>query len=141
MIQRIQSLWLLLAAACAFITYTLVLYIGTLPDSTTREFRLGDNFLLVMGIIGIAVLSLITIFFFKNRKLQLRLTILTIILTIGYLFLQYLKIEQFKTENAITTGSYQVAALLPLVTIIFLIFAARGISKDEKLIKSLDRLR
>jgi len=141
MIQRIQSLWLLLSAVCAFITYTLVLYIGTLADASKREFKLADNFLLMMCIIGIGVLSLITIFFFKNRKLQFRLVIITIILTIGYLFIQYLKIEQFKTDNAITSGSYQVAALLPIASVIFLIMAARAIYKDEKLVKSLNRFR
>jgi hypothetical protein len=102
---------------------------------------LGDHFLLVAYIIALGMLSLICIFLFKNRKLQFRLTILALILTIGYLFLQYITIEKFKTENAIQTGSYQVSALLPIVMSIFLILAARGIYKDEKLVKSLDRLR
>jgi uncharacterized membrane protein YsdA (DUF1294 family) len=141
MIQRIQSLWLLLAAICAFITYTLVLYIGNVADGTQRQFRLGDQFLLVLFIIALGVLSLITIFLFKNRKLQFRLTILNIVLSIVYIFVQYLFIEQFKKDNAITTGSYQVSALLPIVMTIFLIMAARGIYKDDKLVKSLDRLR
>ncbi|HYF33057.1 MAG TPA: DUF4293 domain-containing protein [Chitinophagaceae bacterium] len=141
MIQRIQSIWLLLAAAFAFLTYTMVLYIGTLADGTKKTFALGDHFLLVACIIALGALSLICIFLFKNRKAQLRLTILTMVLTIGYIFLQYLMIERFKTENAIQSGSYQVAALLPVVMIILLIFAARGIHKDQKLVKSLDRLR
>jgi hypothetical protein len=141
MIQRIQSIWLLLAAICAFVTYPLVLYVGTLVDGSERKFLLGDHFLLMMFIIALGVLSLICIFLFKNRKLQFRLTIFTIVLTIGYLFLQYIMIEQFKKDSAIQTGSYKVAALLPLLMIIFLILAARAIYKDEKLVKSLDRLR
>ena len=141
MIQRVQSIWLLLAAVCAFVTYPLVLYVGKLVDGSERQFLLGDHFLLMMFIIALGVLSLICIFLFKNRKLQFRLTILTIVLTAGYLFLQYLMIEQFKKDSAIQTGSYKVAALLPLLTIIFLILAARGIYKDDKLVKSLDRLR
>ena len=141
MIQRIQSIWLLLAAICAFVTYPLVLYVGKLADGSERQFLLGDHFLLMLFIIALGVLSLICIFLFKNRKLQFRLTVFTIVLTIGYLFLQYVMIEQFKKEGAIQTGSYKVAALLPLLTIIFLILAARGIYKDDKLVKSLDRLR
>lgn len=141
MIQRLQSVWLLLAAICAFVTYTLVLYSGTVADGSPRLFALGDHFLLVAIIIALGLLSLVTIFLFKNRKLQFRLTILAIVLTIGYLLLQYVNIEQFKKDNAIITGSYQVAALLPILMIIFLIMAARGIYKDEKLVKSLDRLR
>jgi hypothetical protein len=141
MIQRIQSVWLLLAAICAFFTYTLVLYSGNVADGSQRLFALGDYFLLVAYIIALGVLSLISIFLFKNRKLQFRLTVLNIVLTVGYLFLQYVRIEQFKKENAIVTGSYHVAALLPILMAIFLIMAARGIYKDEKLVKSLDRLR
>lgn len=141
MIQRVQSLWLLLAAICAFITYTLVLYSGTLVDGSKKLFALGDHFLLVAIIIALGVLSLVTIFLFKNRKLQSKLTILGIVLALGYLALQYFSIETFKKDNAIVTGSYQIAALLPILIVIFLILAARGISKDEKLVKSLDRLR
>ena len=141
MIQRVQSIWLLLAAICAFVTYPLVLYVGKLVDGSERQFLLGDHFLLMMFIIALGVLSLICIFLFKNRKLQFRLVILTIVLTVGYLFVQYLAIEQFKKDSAIQTGSYKVAALLPLLMIIFLILAARGIYKDDKLVKSLDRLR
>ena len=141
MIQRIQSVWLLLAAICAFVTYTLVLYVGTLPDATKKQFVLGDHFLLVAFIVALGVLALICIFLFKNRKLQFRLTILTLVLTIGFIIVQYLLIEQFKKEYTFQTGSYQVAALMPIVMIIFLILAARGIYKDEKLVKSLDRLR
>lgn len=141
MIQRVQSIWLLLAALCAFITYKMVLYIGTVADGTERRFVLADNFLLVGCIIALGVLSLITIFLFRNRKAQLRMTMLTMVLTIGFIFLEYFTIEAFKRNNFIATGSYQVAALLPIVMVILLIFAARGIYKDQKLVKSLDRLR
>ena len=141
MIQRIQSIWLLLAAICAFVTYPLVLYVGKLADGSERQFLLGDHFLLMMSIIALGVLSLVCIFLFRNRKLQFRLTILGLVLTVGYVFLQYLMIEQFKKDLTIQTGSYKVAALLPLLMIIFLILAARGIYKDERLVKSLDRLR
>jgi MFS-type transporter involved in bile tolerance (Atg22 family) len=141
MIQRIQSIWLLLSAICAFVAYSLVLYIGKLVDGTERKFVLGDHFLLLIVIFAIGVLSLICIFLFKNRKFQYRMTILAMLLTIGYIFLQYFMIEQFKKDNAVQTGSYQVAALLPIAMVIFLVLAARGIRKDQKLIKSLDRLR
>src|ERR1700750_3250277 len=124
MIQRIQSIWLLLAAICAFVTYPLVLYVGKLADGSERQFLLGDHFLLMMSIIALGVLSLVCIFLFRNRKLQFRLTILGLVLTVGYVFLQYLMIEQFKKDLTIQTGSYKVAALLPLLMIIFLILAA-----------------
>ena len=141
MIQRIQSLWLLIVALTAFATYTLTLYIGKLADGSERTFMLADNFLLVIIIILLGALAIVCIFLFKNRKLQFRLSVLGVLFSIAFLFIEYLKVEQFKKTNNILSGSYQVGALLPVIMIIFFIFAARGIYKDEKLVKSLDRLR
>lgn len=141
MIQRIQSIWLLIVALTAFATYTLKLYSGQLPDGTVRDFLLADNFLLVILIIALGVLAILCIFLFKNRKLQFRLSVLGVIFSIVFLFIEYLKVEEFKETNKILSGSYQIGALLPIIMIIFFILAARGIYKDEKLVKSLDRLR
>ena len=141
MIQRIQSIWLLIVALAAFATYTLTLYTGRVADGTERKFLLADNFLLVMMIIALGVLAIIYIFLFKNRKLQFRLSVLGVICSAGFLFVEYLKVEEFKKANNILSGSYQMGALLPIVMIIFFILAARGIYRDEKLVKSLDRLR
>jgi FtsH-binding integral membrane protein len=141
MIQRIQSIWLLIVALAAFATYTLTLYVGNLADGTSRAFLLADNFLLVITIIALGTLAIVCIFLFKNRKLQFKLSILGVIFSIGFLFLEYLKVEEFKKTHNIHTGSYQVGALLPFVMIAFFILAAKGIYKDEKLVKSLDRLR
>ena len=141
MIQRIQSIWLLIVALAAFATYTLTLYIGKPADGSSRPFMLADNFLLVIMIILLGVLAIVCIFLFKRRKLQFRLSVLGVIFSAGFLFLEYLKVEQFKKTNNILTGSYQIGALLPFVMIIFFILAARGVYRDEKLVKSMDRLR
>lgn len=141
MIQRIQSIWLFLAAIAAFVTYTLTLYSGNLADGSTRPFLLADNFLLTLFIIMLGVLALVCIFLFKNRKQQFRLTVIGVILSVVFLLVEYLKVEQFKKSNNILSGSYQVGALLPVLLIIFFFLAARGIYRDEKLVKSLDRLR
>jgi hypothetical protein len=39
------------------------------------------------------------------------------------------------------SGSYMPASVMPAVVIVFLILAITGIRKDEKLVKSMDRLR
>ena len=141
MIQRIQSIWLLIVALAAFATYTLTLYIGNLPDGGTRPYALAESLLLVLIIIALGMLAIICIFLYKNRKLQFRLSIWGIIFSVAFLFLEYLKVEEFKKDNNILTGSYQIGALLPVVMITFFVLAARGIYKDDKLVKSVDRLR
>ena len=142
MIQRIQSLWLLLVAICAFVSYTLTLYIGKLADGSDKIFLVAGNIMLVIFIIAIGLLALISIFLFKNRKIQFRLSIFGIILSFLFLIVEYFKVEEFIKANNIVSGSYQILALLlPMMMIVFFILAARGIYKDEKLVKSLDRLR
>ena len=75
------------------------------------------------------------IFLYKNRKLQFRLTILALLLSLLNIFLYY------RETLAYTEGNYTITAILTLLIPIFLFFASRGIYKDEKLIKSADRLR
>jgi hypothetical protein len=84
---------------------------------------------------------LICLFLFKNRKLQFKLSVFGLIFSIGFLFLEYFMTEEFKKENGILTGSYELGALLPVLMIVFFFLAARGIYRDEKLVKSMDRLR
>jgi len=101
---------------------------------------LADNFLLVIAIILIGILAITCLFLYKNRKLQFKLSVLGIFASFGFLFLEYFKVEAFKTVNQFISGSYQIGALLPLLMVIFFFLAAKGIYKDEKLIKSVDRL-
>jgi len=142
MIQRIQTLWLIIVTITAFATSRLILYVGTLPNGTLLPFPLASNLLLAIVIIALGILALICLFLYKNRKLQFKLSVVGVILSIGFLFLEYYIIENyFKPDHSILTGSYQLGALLPVLMIVFFFLAARGIYKDEKLVKSMDRLR
>jgi hypothetical protein len=142
MIQRIQTVWLFLAAlvmACIFY-FPVYQFKGT---PAQLPMTIGNDF---VGIIlaGISIiLSLVTIFRFKNRKNQSGLTWLNILVTIGLQAWLFFKITNFRSDPANSTlqGYYWIGTFLPLVTIILLFMAKSGIRKDEKLVKSLDRLR
>jgi hypothetical protein len=142
MIQRIQTLWLIIVAITAFATSQLTLYVGKLSNGSELEFKLAGNLLLAIIIILLGLLALICLFLYKNRKLQFKLSVIGLIVSIGFLFLEYFVVENyFKPDNAILTGSYKIGAILPVVMIVFFFMAARGIYRDEKLVKSMDRLR
>ena len=146
MIQRIQSLYLLLAAGAGIATWFLDLFKATLNDNTVSYFNAQSSYLVFVVYMLIVALALFCIFLFKNRKLQFRLTVLNIFLAIGAIALQYFKVQDFANSlqangKLISSSSYLPGAFLPVLILIFLILAARGIYKDEKLIKSLDRLR
>ncbi|SRR5579871_238289 len=141
MIQRIQSIWLLLVAASASVTYSLPLYSGHLLNNTEKKFFIPDSFLLFPLIFGLGALALVCIFLFKNRKLQFRLVIVGVLLSIVTVVLEYIKTDDFKATYNFQSGFYQLGALIPFLMIVFFIMAARGIYKDEKLVKSMDKLR
>lgn len=141
MIQRVQSIWFLLVVSSAFVSYSLPLYKGNLPDNSVKSFFIPDNFLLFLLIFGLAALALVCIFLFKKRTMQFRLTIFGVLLSILAIFLEYIKTADFKQANNFKSGSYFFGAMVPVAMLIFFILAARGIYKDEKLVKSMDKLR
>jgi len=137
MIQRIQSIWLLLAAVCVFLTLKFSTYVGTNKDLIPSTFLNGIATLpLIFVTLAVGILTLITIFLYTNRKFQLRLTILAVLLEAGLIFLYYKEIQTF-----IGKGTFSITAILHVAVIGFLILAARGISSDNKLIKDSNRLR
>ena len=136
MIQRIQSIWLLLAAACAFAGFKFSYYSGTKAnDILLHELNATSTMLLMITTIAVGVLALITIFLFKNRTLQLRLCVLGIFLEALLIFLYYSEVKTF------VQGTYSLTALLHSIIVIAFFLSARAINKDEKLIKDSDRLR
>ena len=137
MIQRIQTIWLLLAAVCVFLTLKFSTYVGTNKDLIPSSFLNGiATFPLIFVTLAVGILTLITIFLYKNRKLQLRLTILAVLLEAGLIFLYYKEIQTF-----IGKGTFSIYAILHVGVVVFLILAARGINSDNKLIKDSNRLR
>jgi peptidoglycan/LPS O-acetylase OafA/YrhL len=141
MLQRIQTIWLLLAAACGFSMYKVTIFEAVLPNNTSYRLSATESLLLFAVIISISCLSLIAVFLFKKRPLQGRIAIIGVILSVAAIALEVWKIDSYKSSVTITKGNYAWGGLLPFLMAVLLILAARGIYKDEKLVKSLDRLR
>ena len=138
MLQRIQSVWLLLAAAFDAITFRLPFFSGDwMKDTTPMVVDLNAKTTIWFTILTLLAggLALANIFLFKNRKMQLKLCFLGIFLTIVLLALYFLEMSSFYS------GSIALWAVFYFAVLIFFILAARGISKDQKLIRSMDRLR
>jgi len=87
------------------------------------------------------LLTLVTIFLFKNRINQLRLVAFTILLNITFIVLVFLIYANKITKLTLNEPSYQAGIFFPLITLVFLILANRFIRKDEALVKASDRLR
>ena len=136
MIQRIQSVYLLLTAGIsAGLIFVFHLWI---TNEDVKIFAIDE--VLYFGLfLGSAVLSLLSIFMFKNRKLQFvlgRLNIILNVILLGFFVYQSLNIsgEALVSEKGI-------GIFLPILSIVLLVLANKAIKKDEDLVKSVDRLR
>ncbi len=138
MIQRIQSIWLLLAAIFAAITFRFPFYTGDwLKDDIQSPVDLNAQTTIWLSIITVlaGALAFVNIFLFDNRKMQLKLTYLGIFLTVILLVMYFLEMNNF------ASGSIALWCLFHFGILAFYILASRGIYKDQKLIKDMDRLR
>jgi hypothetical protein len=156
MLQRIQTLYLLIVVISSiFIFFVplasfisdllyLKLYVykfqNLTPDS---DIQFGFTTILPLVIInaGIVGLTLLAISRYKNRILQVKLvrfTLLLSMLLIVGIFVLYPN-RVFKTSEAVS--EFETGAYIPIINLLFLFLANRNILRDEKLVRSVDRLR
>ncbi|MDD2491064.1 MAG: DUF4293 domain-containing protein [Bacteroidales bacterium] len=131
MIQRIQTLFLL--AATALLSS---LFFVTIARSQVESVKLVQIMPLLVFNVITAAISFITIFLFKKRMLQVRLTILNSIILIGYqAWIVYLFI------NRPEGSTFTTPAVFPIVAAILSWLAFRYIARDEAMVRAADRLR
>ncbi len=145
MIQRIQTVFLLLAAISFFLLFQLPFAVSDIANPgflADKDFDIFDNIVLVVLTALGGLIALIAIFLYKNRPLQIRLSYLVIIVGIllilvaGVLF--YNEAANIMDKVGISDG---LGLFMPVLAFIFGFLAARFIRKDEKLVRSADRLR
>jgi len=155
MIQRIQTLYLLLTTLIPLLFLKLKLLSFTGTDGS--EYYLGFKGLFTMSegqvlnlvkqlhlisilIAIIPVLSLVTVFLFRNRRLQLKMILLIILLSMGFIIAEIIYSIMITKEYGVTIIP-GFAMVIPVLILIFSGLAYRGIKKDENLVRSYDRLR
>lgn len=149
--QRIQTVWLVLAFAAMIALLFLPIGIFATPQGNWIMYNWSTRPLIGVGTVMnhwglfvlaliIALLSLYIVFLYKKRKLQMRLTMLGMLLTVGYLV--YYTVEAAKLTNTLQASyGFKFALALPIITIILLFMARRAICKDEVLVRKSNRLR
>ncbi len=159
MIQRIQTLYLLLVAVCMglLVCFAPIQFLTPETAELQQQYELG--FLHVQNItdpanitntssvwalavleIAIAALAITTIFLFRKRLLQARLCIINIFLMIGYYAVLAVYIF-FACKQLGVDWFINIWAALPIVGIVLTFMAMRAIAKDEALVRAADRLR
>ena len=130
MIQRIQSVYLMLLIVSSSIG------LFFLPPLEIIDFSFSTKTLLETYLIVSIVLSVLTLFIFKYRKVQLLINRLHLTLQI-FIFLALI----YGLTQSVTGYDYLIWLLMPVQAIFFIVLANSAIRKDEALIKSIDRLR
>jgi uncharacterized membrane-anchored protein len=140
MIQRIQTLWLLIASALGFTSLKTSVYSGNILKNNAKVFMFLTgryNILLTVFTTTVAVISLIIIFLYKNRKQQIKFGIVALIISLLVLYLYYRQIQNFIPAES----NYDLTIIVPLFIPIFLFLALRGIFKDKNQVESADKVR
>lgn len=143
MIQRIQSIFLFLSAAASLSLFGVPLATTDAPEATSNlfadsQYTLSDDPIL-MGFFGLAAaLLLVGIFLFRNRILQIRLSWLSIALLLGGLGYGFYLLS---ADSAQADAVPAFGLAFPIVGIVLAYLAKVFIHKDERLVRSADRLR
>lgn len=145
MIQRKQSIWLFIAALLNAGVFYFDLYRAhaTINGADiVMPLRVADHYPSLLIALVMTALPFVTIFMFGNRKRQMRMSFVGILAIISFITLLLSRVTSLsKLIPPPTSGSYWIGAVLPVIAIVFLIMAIFGIRRDEKLVKSVDRLR
>lgn len=159
-IQRIQTVYFVLAAIFCGLTFLFDLYEGSAVGGTVSvvvktmatEVSLAGGTLQKQphyGLIVVAALNtvfpLLVALLYNNRMLQARLTSIAMILFIGQVVLGFYRINEAQDgplgDVLELDQQYLPGYFLPLAAILLLMLARRAIMKDEKLVRSANRLR
>lgn len=165
MIQRKQSVYLLIAAIMMLLLFNFDLWKAEIfinqnenysanlsitsleyneskgiEDEVKKE--INPWWLWLLTLIS-ATISLLTIFLYKNRLLQIKLSRINMLTITGLVVAIFLYIESTKKMFPVESvqGSHLVGIYLAIASVLFIYLAIKGIVHDEKLVRSADRIR
>ena len=153
MIQRIQTIYLFVASILLLITS--LLPISYIIDSTQHvvitiyalKVEINNSISTTKSVLTTGILmylaiifSFLTIFLYKNRKLQILIS--SLLMVISFLICNLIVVNSYiLVPSTQAVMSFNYIAIFPLIYLILFFLAYRAIKKDDKLVKSLDRIR
>jgi hypothetical protein len=148
MIQRIQSLYFLIAIAAyvallflpiaSFQIADSVHYFGNIISSAGSNLIVFPVMIIILA--AMTCLVFVIIFMFKKRLLQMRLTTIALLLNVIYVGGLFFFVSRIENQNNVT-AIYEPGMYISLIPLVFLVLASRAVRKDENLVRSADRLR
>ena len=155
MLQRIQSIYLFLASLVLFALFLFplvhnvyvdgkpltIMVTGVFQDANGQQAHTQYFVALTAATVIVGLIPLIIIFLYKNRKQQIALCYSAILVIIGYSFWTAQEVKKVMGSVQIDTHNWGIGLLLGSISILLIVLALKAIQRDEKLVKSADRLR
>lgn len=155
MIQRIQSIYLFFAGLVIFALYLFPLAHDVFLNGMSSTIKVTGIYQNVNGQLNhtqvfaalsvvtsiVALLPLVIIFLYRNRKQQVALCYSAILVIIGYSFWVAQTVKNATGGITLGTNNMGIGIFLSCIAIFLVIMALKAIQKDEKLVRSADRLR
>ena len=164
MIQRIQSVYLLIVVLLSALLFFLPISTKIIPANPEKniskdvtyktdlygieKFENGtpvsssSNFILLIFNIATGLVSAYIIFLYRKRRLQMNLTRLCILFASAFIAVDFYFSDALGKEYGTDYKTmYLSGSYFPIIQIILLVMAMRAIKKDEELVRSADRIR
>lgn len=152
MIQRIQSIWLLLASITIFLLLAIpvassvegnkefwIQATGLFQQVNGVTTKVNTFSPLIICVTAVGFMCIAVIFSYKKRSLQKKLCIALMAMVASLSFWTFNYVQ--KIPGGLGNATYNAGIALPILAIVFCALAVRGITKDEQLLRSADRLR
>lgn len=155
MLQRIQSIYLFFAtlvlAALFFFPLVHNVYVNSKPvtimvtgiyqDISGQSVHTEFFTALTVATAIVALIPLVIIFMYKNRKLQITLCYSSMLVIIGYSYWVSQTAKNIINGAYLNMSNYGIGIILLSLSLLLIVLAQKSIQRDEKLVKSADRLR
>ncbi len=104
-------------------------------------YNISDNIAMQILFCLAGILAFVSVLMFKNRKTQLLVSRLSIVANLIGLILAIILFVRDRDTLGPVDPEDGLGLYLPVLFFVFALLAIRFINKDEKLVKSMDRLR
>jgi hypothetical protein len=155
MLQRVQSIYLLISSLALYALFlfpfahdvylngkpTGIMVTGIFQEVNGQRAHTQFFIALTVAAAIIGLIPLIIIFLYKNRKQQIALCYAAILVIIGYSFWMAQAVKNVMGSTEIDTHNWGIGLFMTAISLLFIVMAVKAIQRDEKLIKSADRLR
>ncbi len=140
MLQRIQTIYLVAAFICTGLLFYFPFW-SSEKNTGLVSFGAGTHLILFVLTSLLGTIQFISIFLFRKRKIQITFCWIGLLMAMSYISLVLILYIQENQGITNFLAGIHLGAIFPILIILFKYLAIRNISKDENLIRSMNRLR